>query len=115
MLNRFSQELGIQATQVGRASLHEVDHGWRDGSHEPDRIGQPRTADTGILAHMLGTRRASGPWPPASAEEWLITYKPESDGQNGRARGRSVRMLQNSDPAATVGEKKQQRTWRRNV
>lgn len=61
-LNRFSQELAVQATQVAACNrLHEVDERlarWLLMSQ--DRIGSdvvPLTQE--FLAHMLGTRRAS--------------------------------------------------------
>lgn len=61
-LNRFSQELNVQATQVAACNrLHEVDERlarWLLMSQ--DRVGGdivPLTQE--FLAHMLGTRRAS--------------------------------------------------------
>ncbi len=62
MLNRYAQELGIQATQVAACNrLHEVSERlarWLLMSQ--DRLGGnlvPLTQE--FLAHMLGTRRAS--------------------------------------------------------
>jgi len=62
MLNRYAQELGIQATQVAACNrLHDVSERlarWLLMSH--DRLEGNRVPLTQeFLAHMLGTRRAS--------------------------------------------------------
>jgi CRP-like cAMP-binding protein len=79
MLNRFAQELGIQATQVAACNrLHEVDARlarWLLMSQ--DRIGGdivPLTQE--FLAHMLGTRRASVTVAASILQKrGVITYK----------------------------------------
>ncbi len=78
-LNRYSQELAIQASQIAACNrLHEVDERlarWLLMSH--DRVGQstfPLTQE--FISHMLGTRRASVTVAAGMLQKaGLITYR----------------------------------------
>lgn len=112
-LNRFSQELNVQATQVAACNrLHEVDERlarWLLMSQ--DRVGGdivPLTQE--FLAHMLGTRRASVTLAAGMLQKaGLIKYK------RGEVKIENRRELEDASCECYAAINRQSQRWRKDA
>jgi CRP-like cAMP-binding protein len=110
-LNRFSQELNVQATQVAACNrLHEVDERlarWLLMSQ--DRVGGdivPLTQE--FLAHMLGTRRASVTLAAGMLQKaGLIKYK------RGEVKIENRKELEDASCECYAAINRQSQRWRK--